>query len=110
MSMQTTSLTLLRWVLSVVVIWQAVQFIVSANSAHAVSPMGLPHVTIPVLGGAEIFAAVLFLIPTFSRLGGYLLLFVFAFAIGVHVLHRQFGVGPLVVYAAAALACASAKG
>ncbi|MBV9144286.1 MAG: DoxX family protein [Acidobacteria bacterium] len=109
MSMQATSLTLLRWVLGVVVIWQSVQFIISRNSAHAISRMGLPHVTIPILGGAEIFAAVLFLLPKFSRLGGYLLLFVFAFAIVLHVLHREFGVGPLVVYAAAAFACASSK-
>lgn len=109
MSMQATSLTLLRWVLGLVVIWQSIQFIASANSAHAISRMGLPHVTIPVLGGAEIFAAVLFLIPTFSRLGGYLLLFVFAFAITLHLLHRQFGVGPLLVYAASAFVCASTK-
>lgn len=110
MSVQAASLTLLRWVLGLVVIWQSIQFIVSANSAHVGSGMGLPHLTIPLLGGAEIFAAVLFLIPTFSRLGGYLLLFVFAFAITLHVLHRQFGVAPLLVYAAAAFVCASAKG
>jgi hypothetical protein len=93
--------------LALVVIWQSLQFTVSANSAHAISKLGLPYLIIPVLGGAEIVAAVLFLIPTFSRLGGYLLLLAFVFAIALHLLYRQFGVGPLLVYAAAAFASAS---
>lgn len=103
------SLTLLRWILGLVVIWQALQFTLSANAARTISLIGLPHLTIPILGGVEIFAAVLFLIPNFARLGGYLLLLVFAFAIALHILHRQYSVGPLLVYAAAAFACASGE-
>ena len=109
MSAQSRSTALLRWTLGLVVIWQSLQFIISANSAHAISKMGLPHLVIPALGGAEIVAAVLFLIPNFSWLGGYLLLLVFVFAIALHLLHRQFGVGPLLVYATAAFASASGQ-
>ena len=59
----------------------------------------------PVLGGIEIVASIIFLIPRLHRVGGYSLLAVFAIAATLHILHRQFEIGPLLVYSAAVLAC-----
>jgi hypothetical protein len=56
------------------------------------------------ISGAEGIAALLFLIPPTSRLGGYILLVVFAAAILVHALHGDFQELDLLVYAAAVLA------
>lgn len=99
------SLILLRWVLGLVVLWQSWRFATSAGAVREVAHIGLPHWTPAVLGGAEIAAAILFLLPKAGRVGGYLLLAIFLLAILIHVLHRQFEVGPLLVYAAAVFAC-----
>jgi len=40
-----------------------------------------------------------------SVAGGYLLLVVFFFAAAIHVLHGQYDVGGLLVYAVAVMAC-----
>ena len=105
---QSISILLLRWTLGLVVLWQSWQFAVSKGAAHQLGRMGLPHWIGPVLGGAEILAAVLFLIPKFGRAGGYLLLLIFLFAAVIHVLHGQFEIGGLLVYSAAVFACVSA--
>jgi hypothetical protein len=57
----------------------------------------------PVLGGSEIIAAVLFLVPFTATIGGYLLLVIFAVAALLHILHGQYGVEGLLVYAVAAI-------
>jgi uncharacterized membrane protein YphA (DoxX/SURF4 family) len=102
---QSSSLILLRWVVGLVLLWQSWRFASSAASAHELAHMGLPHWTPLILGGAEILAAILFLLPKVGRIGGYLLLAIFLLAILIHVLHGQFEVGPLLVYAAAVFAC-----
>jgi hypothetical protein len=61
----------------------------------------MPHLIRPVLGGAEIIAVLLFLIPPTRTIGGYALLVIFALAALVHILHGQPDIGGLVVYAAA---------
>jgi hypothetical protein len=61
----------------------------------------MPQLIRPVLGGAEIFAALLFLVPPARTIGGYALLVIFALAALIHILHGQTDVGGLVVYAAA---------
>lgn len=99
------SLILLRWVVGLVVLWESWRFTSSAGAARQVAHIGLPHWTPIVLGGAEILAAILFLLPKVGRTGGYLLLAIFLLAIAIHVLHRQFEVGPLLIYAAAVFAC-----
>ena len=58
-----------------------------------------------VLGGAEILAAVLFLVPYTARVGSYLLLVILAVAAALHFLHGQYKVGGLVLYAAVVIAC-----
>jgi DoxX-like family len=71
--------------------------------------MGLPQWVSPTIGGAEIVAAVLFLLPKVDRIGGYSLLVIFAVAATLHVLHGQFEIGPLFVYGAAVFMCTSAN-
>jgi len=97
-------IALLRWTVGIVVLLESVEFVFSASTGHFLAKTGLPSWVQPVLGGAEIAAAVLFLVPYTARAGSYLLLAVFALAAMVHVLHGQYNVGVLAVYAAAVIA------
>jgi hypothetical protein len=99
------SISLLRWTLGLVVLLESFAFVFSTSAAHFLAKAGLPFWIRPVLGGAEIIAAILFLVPFTAAIGGYLLLVVFGFAFLIHVLHGQYEVGGLVVYAAAVLVC-----
>jgi hypothetical protein len=92
-------LLVLRVVLGAVVVWQSVATLLAglhAGSWHA-------HLVAVVRGLAvvEIIAALLFLIPATARVGGWLLLGVFAIAVGLHALHGEWGFGALLVYATA---------
>jgi hypothetical protein len=99
------STPLLRWTLGLVVILESFLFVFSAPAAHFLAKAGLPPWIQPVLGGAEILAAVLFLVPLTIAIGGFLLLVIFAFAVLLHILHGQYQVGELFVYAAAVIVC-----
>jgi len=99
------SVPVLRWTLGLVVLLESCQFIFSTSAAHFLAKAGLPLWIRPVLGGAEIIAAVLFLVPVTTVIGSYLLLVIFGLAALVHILHGQYEVGGLVVYAAAVLVC-----
>lgn len=100
----------LRWTLGVVVLIESCLFVFSASGLHAVEKTGMPHWIRPVLGGAEIIAAILFLVPPTSAAGGYLLLIVFFFAAAIHVLHGEYNIGGLIVYAVAVMACVKYRG
>jgi hypothetical protein len=100
-----TAILGLRWVLSLVVLLESVQFMVSPGVAHLFAEMGLPPWIRPALGGIEAVAALLFLIPAASVVGGYALLAVFAIAAGIHFLHGQYEVGSLAVYTMAVIVC-----
>lgn len=84
---------------------QSCLFVFSASAAHFLAKTGLPSWIQPVLGGAEILAAILFLVPFTMAVGGYLLLVIFAFAALLRILHGQYQVGELFVYAVAVLVC-----
>ena len=99
----------LRWTLGLVVLWESYQFGFSGEAARHLQRMGLPPWVAPALGGAEIVAAILFLIPKLGRVGGYALLVTFAIAATLHVLHGQFEIGSLFVYRAAVVTCISAS-
>lgn len=99
------SIPLLRWTLGLVVILESFLFVFSSSAAHFLAKAGLPSWIQPILGGTEILAAVLFLVPLTAAIGGYLLLVIFAFAILLHLLHGQYQVGELFVYAAAITVC-----
>lgn len=55
------------------------------------------------IGAVELVGAVLFLIPPTVKTGGRILVATFAVAGVVHVLHGQWDVGFLVIYAMAVL-------
>lgn len=105
----TYSVPLLRWTLGLAVILESWQFAFSGSAAHFFAKTGLPLWLRPALGGIELVAAVLFLIPFSRRAGGYSLLLVFGLAALIHVLHGQSGVEGLFVYAAAILVCVSGE-
>lgn len=100
----------LRWTLGLVILWESCEFAFSAAAARHLQRVGLPPWLGAVLGGAEIVAVILFLLPKVDRIGGYSLLLIFALAAMLHVLHRQFEIGPLLVYGAAVFMCMSANG
>jgi DoxX-like family len=58
----------------------------------------------PVLGGAEILAAILFLIRPTMTVRGCSLLVIFALAIVIHLLHGDYAADSLLVYFMAVLA------
>jgi hypothetical protein len=99
------SVPLLRWTVSIVVILESARFVVSSSVGHFFAMMGLPAWIRPAFGISEILAALLFLVPSTTVLGSYLLLVIFALAMLIHFLHGQFDVGGLVVYAVAVLVC-----
>lgn len=101
------ALPLLRWVVALVVLWQSwLTFHASLTAMHGPGHMAtLGHVRL-LLSGAEIAGAVLFLVPFTQKLGGYLLLVIFALAIVIHTLHGDArGMETIVVYGAAVFAC-----
>jgi hypothetical protein len=100
-----SSILLLRWTLGLVIVLESFEFVFSNSAAHFLARAGLPFWIRPVLGGAEIIAAILFLVPFTATMGSYLLRLVFGFAALIHILHGQYEVGGLVVYAAAVLVC-----
>jgi hypothetical protein len=97
------SIPMLRLTLGLVVILESGRFIFSSSAAHFLAKAGLPAWIRPVLGGAEILAAILFLVPSTTVIGSYLLLVIFGLAALVHLLHGQYGVEGLVLYAVVVL-------
>jgi hypothetical protein len=101
------ALPLLRWSTGLVVLWQSwLTFRLSTTHLNApVHSSALAHVRF-VLSGAEMLAAVLFLIPSSEKIGGYLLLVILGLAVVIHTLHGDLsGIAILFVYAAAVFAC-----
>lgn len=99
----------LRLALGIVVLIQAVLFVMP-GAAHEFARTHMPGFVRLVLGFGEIVGALLLLIPGTVVRGAWLLLAVFVMAILLHLLHGLYGVGNLVVYAAAAFAIAVNKG
>lgn len=101
--LERISIPLLRWTVGLSVLIESLRFAVSPSAAHFLARAGLPLWIRPALGGAELAAAILFLLPWTRSFGGYALLVIFALAVLIHVLHGQFDVSGLVVYAMAVL-------
>jgi uncharacterized membrane protein YphA (DoxX/SURF4 family) len=95
------AIAILHWCVGLVVLLESCLFVLSSARTHEFAKSGLPPLLRPVLGGAEIIAAILFLIPPVRTIGGYALLIIFFVAALIHILHGQPEVGGLVVYAAA---------
>ena len=103
------ALTGLQWTLGVVILTEAVLFLMP-SARHDFVRTHMPDLLRQVLGWGEIIGAVLLLIPQTTVRGGWLLVGIFALAIVVHLLHGMFNVGSLAVYTAAACAIAIGKG
>jgi hypothetical protein len=108
-SQSKIGLCVLRWSLGIVILIEAVMFVLP-SAAHEFSRTHMPGVVRMILGWGEIAGAVLLLIPKTTVRGAWLLLAVFVMAILLHLLHGLYGIGNLVIYAAAAFAIAVGKG
>ena len=102
---KSIAMPFLRWSLGLVVLWKSYRFAVSTTVVHHLQGLGLPAWIAPVLGGMEIAAAVVFLVPKLRWVGGYSLLAIFGIAAALHILHRDFEIGTLLVYSGAVLVC-----
>lgn len=98
----------LRLALGIVILIEAVMFVMP-GAAHEFSRTHMPGFVRLVVGFGEIAGAILLLIPATAVRGAWLLLAVFVMAILLHLLHGLYGIGNLVVYAAAAFAIAVAR-
>lgn len=103
------ALTVLQWALGIVILIEAVLFVLP-SAAHDFARTHMPGFIRLLLGLGEIIGSVLLLIPRTATRGAWMLLAVFVFAILTHLLHGMYGIGNLVVYAAAAFAIAMSKG
>jgi uncharacterized membrane protein YphA (DoxX/SURF4 family) len=98
----------LRWVLGIVILAEAVQFVLPGG-AHNFTRSHMPDIVRLIVGFGEIIGCILLLIPPTAARGAWLLVGVFTFAIVIHLLHGMYGVGNLVIYAAVAFAIAVGK-
>ena len=98
----------LRWTLGIVILIEAVMFLLP-GAAHDFARSHMPAFVRMVLAGGEIAGCILMLIPKTKTSGAWLLLAVFVMAILIHLLHGMYGVGNLAIYAAAAFAIAMGK-
>lgn len=103
-----TALTILKWTLGVVILIEAVLFVLP-SAAHEFSRTHMPGFVRLVLGWGEIIGCVLLLIPRTAIRGAWLLVAVFIMAILIHLLHGEYNVGNLAIYTAAAFAVASGE-
>ena len=99
---------ILKYSLGIVILIEAVMFVLP-SAAHEFSRMHMPGFVRIVLGWGEIAGSILLLIPQTAIRGAWLLLTVFVMAILLHLLHSMYGIGNLVVYAAAAFAIAVSR-
>src|SRR5271165_1862801 len=103
-----TALTGLQWTLGLVILIEAILFVMP-SARHDFAKTHMPDMVRLVLGWGEIIGAVLLLIPRTAVRGGWFLVFIFAFAVVIHLLHGAYNVGNLVIYSAAAWAIAAGK-
>ena len=103
------ALTVLQWVLGIVILAEAVQFVMP-GAAHDFARTHMPGFIRMILGFGEIIGCILLLIPPTAIRGAWVLVAVFTAAIVIHLLHGMYGVGNLVIYTAAAFAVATGKG
>jgi hypothetical protein len=93
----------LQWAVGLVVLVESLRLALDSQAGRHFAKAGMPLWMRPALAWTEIAAALLFLLPLTTVLGGYLLLVIFFFAALLHILHGEFEVGGLVVYATAVL-------
>jgi uncharacterized membrane protein YphA (DoxX/SURF4 family) len=102
------ALKVLQWVLGVVILAEAVQFVLP-GAAHDFARTHMPGIIRLILGWGEIIGCILLLIPVTAIRGAWILIAVFTLAIVIHLLHGMYNVGNLVIYTAAAWAVATGR-
>jgi hypothetical protein len=104
-TLRRRALLFLHWSVGLVVLWQSwLTFHSTLEHWHAAGHSAALAYARLVLSGAEMVAAILFLVPFTVVMGGYFLLVIFALAIVIHLLHGDpAGLETLVVYGAAVL-------
>jgi uncharacterized membrane protein YphA (DoxX/SURF4 family) len=102
------ALTILRWVLGIVILAEAVHFVLP-EGAHDFARTHIPDIIRLVVGFGEIVGCILLLIPPTAVRGAWILVGVFTFAIVIHLLHGMYGISNLVIYTAVAFALAIGK-
>jgi DoxX-like family len=110
MNREPTSIMALRWTVALVVLAEALHFALSPATAAHFARTGLPLWIRPALAWPEAAAAILFLLPAARRMGAYTLLLIFAAAVTLHFRLGDYGVGALIVYAAAVIVCMADRG
>ncbi|MGA6985878.1 MAG: hypothetical protein WBZ01_07495 [Terriglobales bacterium] len=103
------ALCILQWVLGLVILGESARFAFSPGAAHAFAKTGMPNFIRLGLACAEIAAAILFLVPRVTVVGGRFLIAVLAAAIVIHLLHGWFDVEVQLVYTAATWAVLAGK-
>src|SRR5260370_22170444 len=93
----------LQWVVGIVLMVESLRLAFDATAALHFARAGMPLWMRPVLAWTEVAAAILFLAPATTVLGGYLLLVTFFVAATLHVLHGEYDIGALLVYGMAGL-------
>jgi DoxX-like family len=93
----------LQWIVGLVLIVQSLRLALEPSAAAHFARIGMPLWVRLALAWAEIAAAILFLVPFTTLLGGCLLLVIFFLAALLHILHGEFDIGVLLVYAMAVL-------
>ena len=99
------ALKALRWVLGIVILAEAVQFVLP-GAAHDFARTHMPEFIRLLLGWGEIVGCILMLVPITAVRGAWLLVGVFTVAIVIHLLHGMYNVGNLVIYTSVAWAVA----
>jgi uncharacterized membrane protein YphA (DoxX/SURF4 family) len=102
------AMTMLRWVMGLVILAEAVQFVLP-GAAHDFARTHMPDIVRLVVGFGEIVGCILLLIPPTVVRGAWVLVGVFTFAIVLHLLHGMYSVGNLIIYTAVAFAIAVSK-
>jgi uncharacterized membrane protein YphA (DoxX/SURF4 family) len=100
----------LQWSLGIVVLLASLRtFFHSFHQLVAAASPG--HLWfLPVLAGVEVLGAILFLVPSTSKIGSIVLLVVFCVAAIFHLLHGDWEIGALIVYIAAVIVVQSSSG
>ena len=103
------SLTALRIVMSVMIVWLSIPTAFPGDPALAMHHPGLAGF-MRILASVESVGALLLLVPALVRFGAWTLIAVFLVAITVHLLHGEYRVGALVIYLAATVVLLAARG
>jgi uncharacterized membrane protein YphA (DoxX/SURF4 family) len=102
------AMTMLRWVMGLVILAEAVQFVLP-GAAHDFARTHMPDIVRLVVGFGEIVGCILLLIPPTAVRGAWILVGVFTFAIVLHLLQGMYSIGNLVIFTAVAFTIAVSK-